>query len=53
VFIRVLRAALHASGGDPGGATLYQQLAKNVWAGDHGVLAKAEQVELSFKLEVS
>lgn len=49
----VARAALAAvSGGtrDMGGATLDQQLAKNLYTGN-GLLAKAEQVELSFKLE--
>jgi len=48
----VLRAALHvASPGDAGGATLDQQLAKNLWTGNSGLLAKLEQVELSLKLE--
>lgn len=49
----VLRAALHVSDSrhDAGGATLDQQLAKNLWTGDAGVLVKAEQVELAFKLE--
>jgi penicillin-binding protein 1A len=47
----VVRAAVSVSSGDAGGATLDQQLAKNLWTGDGGVLAKAEQMELSLKLE--
>ena len=49
----VIRAALHVSDRrhDAGGATLDQQLAKNLWTGDVGMLVKAEQVELAFKLE--
>jgi len=38
--------------GDPGGATLDQQLAKNLYTpGETGPTSKLEQVELSFKLE--
>jgi penicillin-binding protein 1A len=48
----VVRAALHvASAGDAGGATLDQQLAKNLWTGNTGIWVKLEQVELSWKLE--
>ncbi len=49
----VLRAVVPLAGGaqDAGGATLDQQLAKNLWTGDGGLLVKAEQVELAFKLE--
>lgn len=47
----VLRAATSLSSGDAGGATLDQQLAKNLWTGDGGLLAKAEQMELALKLE--
>lgn len=50
-LLGVVRAALSVSNGDAGGATLDQQLAKNLWTGDGGLLSKAEQVELSFKLE--
>lgn len=51
----VLRAVLHLAGRsqDSGGATLDQQLAKNLWTGDGGLLVKAAQVELAFKLEAS
>jgi membrane peptidoglycan carboxypeptidase len=52
-LLGVVRAALSVSNGDAGGATLDQQLAKNLWTGDGGWLLKAEQVELSFKLEAS
>lgn len=48
--LRAAAAAVSGSRGDFGGATLDQQLAKNLYA-DGGLLAKAEQVELSFKLE--
>lgn len=53
--VGVARAALHAadSSQDAGGATLDQQLAKNLWTGDGGPVVKAEQVELSLKLEAS
>jgi membrane peptidoglycan carboxypeptidase len=47
----VIRAAVSVSSGDAGGATLDQQLAKNLWTGDGGALAKAEQMELALKLE--
>ena len=47
----VLRATIHYSSPDAGGATLDQQLAKNLWTGDGGVLRKAEQMELALKLE--
>jgi penicillin-binding protein 1A len=47
----VIRAALSFSHGDAGGATLDQQLAKNLWTGDGGILRKAEQMELALKLE--
>ncbi|MCW2672323.1 MAG: putative Transglycosylase [Frankiales bacterium] len=47
----VLRAAVHYSSPDAGGATLDQQLAKNLWTGDGGLLTKAEQMELALKLE--
>ncbi|MCW2601445.1 MAG: putative Transglycosylase [Frankiales bacterium] len=49
----VVRAALNFSNGaqDAGGATLDQQQAKNLWTGDGGLLVKAQQVELAFKLE--
>lgn len=51
--VGIARAALSFSRGDAGGATLDQQLAKNVWTGDGGWLQKAEQVVLSFKLEAA
>jgi penicillin-binding protein 1A len=47
----VIRATVNLSSGDAGGATLDQQLAKNLWTGDGGVLQKAEQMELALKLE--
>jgi len=47
--VRALWGFAHGSA-DPGGATLDQQLAKNLYTSD-SVLAKVEQVELSFKLE--
>lgn len=51
----VLRAAAGFAHGraDPGGATLEQQLAKNLYTpGRRGVVAKVEQVELALKLDV-
>ncbi|MCU1691029.1 MAG: putative Transglycosylase [Frankiales bacterium] len=39
---------------DPGGATLEQQLAKNLYTpGRHGLVPKVEQAELAFKLDRS
>ncbi len=50
---RVSLAGL-AGGGDQGGATLYQQLAKLLYTpGDSGLAARAEQVVLGVKLEQS
>jgi penicillin-binding protein 1A len=48
----VVRAAIGFAQGsrDPGGATLDQQLAKNLYTSD-SLLAKVEQVELAVKLE--
>ena len=53
-LLGVLRAALGFSRGsaDPGGATLDQQLSKNLYT-SNSLLAKVEQVELSFKLEAA
>lgn len=48
--LRALEAAVSGARGDFGGATLDQQLAKNLYR-QGGLLAKVEQVELSFKLE--
>lgn len=53
--VGVARAAVTAvsgSGQDAGGATLDQQLAKNLYAAG-GLTAKAEQLELAFKLEAN
>ncbi len=50
----MIRAAYGYARGssDPGGATLDQQLAKNLYTpGETGLLPKLEQVELSFKFE--
>jgi membrane peptidoglycan carboxypeptidase len=41
------------TGKDEGGATLEQQLAKNLYSGDGGMLAKAEDVVLALKLDRS
>jgi penicillin-binding protein 1A len=49
----LVRAAISTSSTDAGGATLDQQLAKNLWTGDGGLLVKAEQVELALKLEAT
>ena len=49
---RAVVTALTGSQQDAGGATLDQQLTKNLYAGG-GWLAKAEQIELSFKLETA
>jgi len=52
-MVGVLRAAwttLQGSQRDAGGATLDQQLAKNLYTADT-LSAKVEQIELSFKLE--
>ncbi|MGZ6825632.1 MAG: transglycosylase domain-containing protein [Mycobacteriales bacterium] len=48
--LRAVGAAVSGARGDFGGATLDQQLAKNLYR-QGGLLAKVEQVELSFKLE--
>ena len=47
--VRAIWGFAHGSA-DPGGATLDQQLAKNLYTSD-SIQAKAEQVELSFKFE--
>lgn len=47
---RAVLAAVHGSRRDFGGATLDQQLMKELYTGN-GLAAKVEQVELSFKLE--
>jgi penicillin-binding protein 1A len=55
--IGVARAAFNPffsiSAGDPGGATLEQQLAKVLWVPSTGLLGKAEQMELAVKLDRS
>ena len=48
---RVLVAAVDGRGGDPGGSTIPQQLAKLLYTGDrHDPLGKLEQVGLAVKL---
>ena len=49
-ILRAVFGSAHSSE-DPGGATLDQQLAKNLYTPHDSTLAKVEQVELSFKLE--
>jgi membrane peptidoglycan carboxypeptidase len=51
-LLRVAWAGLRASGGDQGGSTITQQLAKRVYTGDRGgVMVKLAQLGLAIKLE--
>jgi membrane peptidoglycan carboxypeptidase len=51
-LLRVAWADLRASGGDQGGSTITQQLAKRIYTGDRGgVMVKLAQVGLAIKLE--
>ena len=51
-ILRAMFGFAHSSQ-DPGGATLDQQLAKNLYTPHDTTLDKVEQVELSFKLEAA
>jgi membrane peptidoglycan carboxypeptidase len=51
-LLRVAWAGLRASGGDQGGSTITQQLAKRIYTGDRGgVMVKLAQLGLATKLE--
>ena len=51
-LLRVVGAGLRASGGDQGGSTITQQLAKRIYTGDRGgVMVKLAQLGLAIKLE--